>query len=61
MAPMFKEGFTHFDIASVLARASGECCPSKEHLEHLHKYMNDGFNIMGNHLAEELVQEAKKS
>jgi hypothetical protein len=60
MAPMFKEGFIHFVIAAVLARASGECCPSKRHLEDLHNIMNAGFDMMGNHLAEQLVEEAKK-
>jgi hypothetical protein len=60
MAPMFKQDFTHFVIAAVLARASGECCPSKEGLEHLHNIMNAGFDQMGNHLAQELVEEAKK-
>lgn len=60
MAPMFKAGFTHFDIAAVLARASGECCPSKGQLEDLYNIMNAGFDQMGNHLAEELLEEAKK-
>jgi hypothetical protein len=60
MVPMFKKGFTHFVIAGVLARASGECCPSKGDLEQLHNIMNAGFDQMGNHLAEELLEDAKK-
>jgi hypothetical protein len=59
--PMFKMGFTHFTIASILARASGECCPSKRHLEDLHNIMNVGFDMMGEHLAEQLVEEATAS
>jgi hypothetical protein len=60
MAPMFKAGFTHFNIAAVLARASGECCPSKWHLEQMHKIMDAGFDQMGNHLAAQLVEQAEK-
>jgi hypothetical protein len=44
----------------VLARAAGECCPSKGHLEELHRVINAGFDMMGNQLAEELVEEAEK-
>ena len=50
----------HFDIASVLARAAGECCPSSGHLEELHRTMNTGFGVVGDHLAEELVEGAEK-
>jgi hypothetical protein len=60
MAPMFRAGFTHFNIAAVLARAAGECCPSKGHLEELHRVMNAGFDMMGNQLAEQLVEEAER-
>jgi hypothetical protein len=60
MAPMFRAGFTHFNIAAVLARAAGECCPSKGHLEDLHRVMNAGFDQMRDHLAEELVEGAEK-
>jgi hypothetical protein len=60
MARAFKKGFTHFDIAAVLARAAGECCPSNQHLEELHNILNAGFDIVGDHLAEQLVEEAKK-
>jgi hypothetical protein len=38
MAPMFRAGFTHFNIAAVLARAA----------------------VMGNQLAEQLVEEAER-
>jgi hypothetical protein len=58
--PMFQMGFTHFMISSILARAAGECCPSKGHLEDLHRVMNAGFDQMGDHLAEELVEGAEK-
>ena len=57
--PMFEMGFTHFMIASILARASGECCPSKTHLEDLHHIMNAGFDMMGGHLAKQLGGQEK--
>jgi hypothetical protein len=57
IAAMFKKGFTHFAIAAVLARASGECCPSKEHLEELHNVINTGFEMMENHLVNNLTKE----
>jgi len=60
MVPMFKAGFSHFVIAAVMARAAGECCPSKGHLEDLHNVLNAGFDQMGDHLAKELVEEAEK-
>ena len=57
LVPMFRRGFSHYDISMVLARAAGECCPSELTLLELHNVLHRACTGKPFH---QLVDEAKE-